>query len=140
MFRKKCDVIYGWYLCETPRGFWIFYEMTNVSIDLRKYESHVVAQANLTPSNCFQRSRTTLIEICKIATPKNRVSFKIVVSSKSVHERKKSHKWSICDYSCSRNTNLKQHIESVHEGKKPHKCPICDYRCSTYSILKKHIE
>ena len=73
MFWKKCDVIYEWYLCETPRRFWIFYEMTNVSIDLRKYESHVVAQANLTPSNCFQRSWTTLIEICKIAMPKNRI-------------------------------------------------------------------
>ena len=73
MLLKDCDVIYEWYLCETPRGFWIFYEMTNVSIDLREYESHVVAQANLTPSNCFQRSRTTLIEICKIATPENRI-------------------------------------------------------------------
>ena len=73
MLQKICDVIYEWYLSETPLGFWIFYEMTNVSIDLRKYESHVVAQANLTPSNCFQRSRTTLIEICKIATPENRV-------------------------------------------------------------------
>ena len=39
----------------------------------------------------------------------------------AVHEGKKPHQCSICDYSCAYKQNLKKHIDAVHEGKKPHK-------------------
>ena len=58
----------------------------------------------------------------------------------AVHERKKPHQCSICDYSCAYKQNLKKHIDAVHEGKKPHKCSICDYKCTTKSNLKVHID
>ena len=40
---------------------------------------------------------------------------KIHVSS--VHERKKTFKCDICDYSFSQKSHLKIHVASVHEGK-----------------------
>ena len=61
-------------------------------------------------------------------------------SKKQVHEGKKPHKCSICDYSCSTTKNLKKHVEAVHDGKKPHKCSICNYSSSTKGDLKKHVE
>ena len=48
----------------------------------------------------------------------------------------------ICDYSCTRKTNLKKHIDTIHEGKKlhkPYKCSICDYSCTKKSNLDDHI-
>ena len=41
--------------------------------------------------------------------------------STNVHEDKKAFKCSICDYKCSLNGHLTQHIASVNEGKKPFK-------------------
>ena len=60
----------------------------------------------------------------------------------SVHEVKKPHKCPICDYSCTRKTNLKKHIDTIYEGKKlhkPYKCSICDYSCTKKSNLDDHI-
>ena len=58
----------------------------------------------------------------------------------SVHEGKKPHKCSICDYSFGKKGKLKRHIQSVHEKNKPHKCSICDYTASHIGNLRKHIK
>ena len=39
-----------------------------------------------------------------------------------VHERKKPHKCSICEYSFATKQGLNRHINAVHEGEKSHKC------------------
>jgi uncharacterized Zn-finger protein len=57
-----------------------------------------------------------------------------------IHEKAKTFKCVICDYSCSLKANLKRHIESVHEKAKTFKCVICDYSCSLKANLKRHIE
>ena len=57
-----------------------------------------------------------------------------------VHERKKPHKCSYCDVSFSTNYGLKRHISSVHEGKKPFKCDTCDFSSAQKSKLRDHIE
>ena len=57
----------------------------------------------------------------------------------SVHERKKSHKCSICDSSFSSNKDLKRHITSVHENKKDRKCKICETTFARKHYLKVHI-
>ena len=57
-----------------------------------------------------------------------------------VHERKKPYKCSYCDVSFSTNYGLKRHIASVHEGKKPFKCDTCDFSCAQKSKLRDHTE
>ena len=57
----------------------------------------------------------------------------------AIHEKKKPHQCSICDYSFAAKGNLKIHINSVHDGKKPHKCSICDQNFAQKQHLKKHI-
>ena len=57
----------------------------------------------------------------------------------SVHERKKSHKCSICESSFSSNKDMTRHIASVHENKKDHKCTICDTSFTTKNYLKLHV-
>ena len=52
-------------------------------------------------------------------------------------ENKKPHKCSICEYSTSKETDLKRHIKSVHEGKPLH-CSICNYSTSREQDLKRH--
>ena len=54
--------------------------------------------------------------------------------------KEKQNKCSICDYTSSKKSHVKRHLESVHDGKKPHKCSICDYSCAQNSALKKHVE
>ena len=44
-------------------------------------------------------------------------------------ENKKPHNCSICEYSTSKESDLKRHIKSVHEGK-PLQCSICNYSTS----------
>ena len=56
-----------------------------------------------------------------------------------IHEEKKPHKCSICDYSFAAKGSLKIHTDAVHLGKKPHKCSVCDYCCATKGDLKIHI-
>ena len=58
----------------------------------------------------------------------------------SVHEKRKTFKCVICDYSCSFKANLKRHIESVHEERRPFKCDICDCRYSQKVYLKRHVQ
>ena len=58
---------------------------------------------------------------------------------KSSKRGQKIYKCPICNYSCSKKGNLKQHVESVHENKKSHKCPICDYSCAQKANLKRHV-
>ena len=41
----------------------------------------------------------------------------------SVHENRKPHKCTVCNYSCSQKSTLKMHVVSVHENEKPYKCP-----------------
>ena len=55
------------------------------------------------------------------------------------HKESKSHKYSVCDYSCTQKQDLKRHIDAIHENKKPHKCSICDQSFSLKDSLKKHI-
>ena len=43
----------------------------------------------------------------------------------SVHEKKRSLKCEVCDYSCSQKGDMKKHV-SIHENKRPFKCEICD--------------
>ena len=69
---------------------------------------------------------------------KQTVNHALETNINSVHEEKKPHKCSICDYSCSKKSVLKTHIDSVHEKKKPHKCQICDYSGSQKEHLKTH--
>ena len=56
------------------------------------------------------------------------------------HKESKSHKCSVCDYSCTQKQDLKRHIDAIHENKKPHKCSICDQSFSLKDSLNKHIE
>ena len=34
---------------------------------------------------------------------------------------------------------MKKHSTSVHEGKKPFKCDFCEYRCSLNQQMKQHV-
>ena len=45
----------------------------------------------------------------------------------SIHEKKKSFKCEICDYSCSPKGHMKEHVAAIHERKKQFKCDTCDY-------------
>ena len=61
----------------------------------------------------------------------------------AVHEGKKPHKCSICDYRCAQKTNLNRHILSVHQGiKRPkqnkltYPCDLCDYVAARRDKLK----
>ena len=56
-----------------------------------------------------------------------------------IHEKAKTFKCVICDYSCSLKANLKRHIESVHEEKKPFQCTMCNYKCTEKRLLLKHM-
>ena len=55
-------------------------------------------------------------------------------------EGKKKNVCEICDYNCSRKSDLKRHVEAVHQKIKPFKCEICGYCSCKRSILKRHIE
>jgi len=57
-----------------------------------------------------------------------------------VHDKIKDVKCVQCDYACSQNGNLKQHIKQVHDKIKDVKCDLCDYVCSQNSTLKKHLK
>ena len=57
-----------------------------------------------------------------------------------IHEKAKTFKCVICDYSCSLKANLKRHIESVHEERRTFKCDICDCRYSQKFDLKRHVQ
>ena len=54
-----------------------------------------------------------------------------------VHEGEKPNQCSICEYSTSKESDLKRHIKSVHEGK-PFQCSICSYSTSREQDLKRH--
>ena len=56
-----------------------------------------------------------------------------------VHEEIKPFKCYICDYSCSKRSNMKTHVSMVHEEIKPFKCDIYDYSCSLKSSMKRHV-
>ena len=56
-----------------------------------------------------------------------------------VHEKKKTHKCSICDKHYYHKSSLKNHITSVHQGNKSYKCSICDFTSAHRSNLKSHI-
>ena len=45
-----------------------------------------------------------------------------------------------CDSEFETEIILNQHILSYHKENKPFKCDICDYRCSRRSNLKRHVE
>ena len=70
----------------------------------------------------------------------SRTNININKNLDAVHEKKKPHLCSICDYNCATKSSLKRHIDAVHEGKKPQKCSTCDYSCATKSYLKTHID
>ena len=57
-----------------------------------------------------------------------------------IHEKAKTFKCVICEYSCSLKANLKRHIESVHEERRSFKCDICDCRYSQKIDLKRHVQ
>jgi hypothetical protein len=57
-----------------------------------------------------------------------------------VHDKIKDVQCPQCDYCCSTNGNLKEHIKQVHDRIKDVKCPQCDYKCSRNGTLKKHIK
>jgi len=45
-----------------------------------------------------------------------------------------------CNYSCSSNSHLQQHIKGFHNKIKDIVCDKCDYSCSNNSDLQKHIK
>jgi uncharacterized Zn-finger protein len=45
-----------------------------------------------------------------------------------------------CDYSCSSNSHLQQHIKGFHNKIKDIVCDKCDYSCSRNSHLQQHIK
>ena len=57
-----------------------------------------------------------------------------------IHEKAKTFKCVICDYSCSLKANLKRHIESVHEERRSFKCDICECRYSEKGDLRRHVQ
>ena len=59
---------------------------------------------------------------------------------KQVHDKIKNFECSRCDYKCSDNSNLQKHIKQVHDKIKDVECPKCDYKCSTNSTLLEHIK
>ena len=56
-----------------------------------------------------------------------------------VHDKIKDIKCEFCDYTCSINSNLQQHIKAVHYKIKNIKCDLCDFKCSLNSNLQTHI-
>ena len=65
--------------------------------------------------------------------------------SKLKRRRMKPFQCSFCDYNCSKECNLAEHIISVHEGKpnegkKQFECPTCHYNYSHKGNLTKHIK
>ena len=42
---------------------------------------------------------------------------------------KKEYECVMCDFKFPEKGSLKRHIECVHENKRPHRCSICDYSC-----------
>ena len=59
---------------------------------------------------------------------------------KSVHEKKKPLKCSICNTSFSSKQNLKKHISEKHEGKKEYyECNICLKTYGERFRLKEHV-
>ncbi|KAF2460937.1 hypothetical protein BDY21DRAFT_135734 [Lineolata rhizophorae] len=56
------------------------------------------------------------------------------------HQGTRDKKCELCDYTCTTQTSLQNHIRAVHTKEKPYKCnfPGCDFRCSDSSNLSKH--
>ena len=90
--------------------------------------NHEYLYSSLEPQNEPQKNDT---QVVTIKTKNEHVA--------SVHEGNKTSKCDICDYICSKKSNLNQHIAAVHGVKKPFKCDICDYTCSRKSNLKRHV-
>ena len=58
---------------------------------------------------------------------------------KSVHEKKKNFKCSLCDFATFAKSNLKQHIIAVHEGMNKVLCTICG-ETKDKSRIQEHID
>ena len=81
-----------------------------------KIDETVVKKKNL---NLGQETSFDLI-------PNSIIRSNINKKNDAVHEGKKPHQCSICDYSCATKSNLKSHIDAIHKRKKPHKCESCN--------------
>ena len=89
--------------------------------------------------NCLAKKKMAISPMALNHKSENQESH-LNIHVQSVHGKQKSHKCSICDYSCSLIGSLRIHFESVHEEKKPHICSICDYRFSQKGQMKRHVE
>jgi len=59
---------------------------------------------------------------------------------KIVHDKIKDIECNLCEYKCSTNGNLQEHIKSVHDKIKDIECNLCEYTCSLNSNLQRHIK
>jgi KRAB domain-containing zinc finger protein len=112
-----------------------FADQTNI---LQPNENTGISQKSAIELNRSPSDEGKKVQICPFCH--KGFSGKIKRHIDSVHEQKKPHKCSICDFTTSRKETLKVHVESIHEGKKLHKCSICDYTSSYKGHLKTHIE
>ena len=85
-----------------------------------------------------------LIKCSKCKCMKLKTLFKVKETTgillKTCIKCREKYKCEQCDYSCSTNGHLKQHIKMVHDKIKDIDCEQCDYKCSTNGDLNKHIK
>ena len=87
-----------------------------------------------TPKKQVKRKRSTPTD-----DPLLKAKAQKVRNIKSVHEKEKPYKCTICDISFTAKASLNGHISSVHEKQKPQKCTICDTSFAQIGNLQRHI-
>lgn len=66
----------------------------------------------------------------------------VTINMLSIHLRKhsgdKPYWCELCDYCCSQENKLKDHIKDKHAREKKYTCPLCQTKCATNSALDLH--